>query len=66
VECPLEYPDLETALRGLLSAGPVAKAIQTSGDIRVREAVTTVLGQFKLSSGGFRLENTFRFLISTA
>jgi len=66
VECPLEYPDLKTALRGLLSAGPAVKAIQTLGEIRVREAVTTAIGQFKLSVGGYRLENTFRFLISTA
>jgi SAM-dependent methyltransferase len=66
VECPLEYPDLKTALRGLLSAGPAIKAIQTSGETRVREAVTTAIAPFKLSKGGYRLENTFRFLISIA
>jgi len=66
VECPLEYPDLKTALRGLLSAGPAVKAIQTSGETRVREAVITAIAPFKLSKGGYRLENTFRFLISIA
>jgi hypothetical protein len=53
-------------LRGFLSAGPSVKAIQTSGETRVREAVATAMAPFKLSSGGYRLENTFRFLISLA
>jgi ubiquinone/menaquinone biosynthesis C-methylase UbiE len=66
VECPFEYRDLESALRGFLSAGPAVKAIQISGEARVREAVATAIASFKLSSGGYRLENTFRFLISTA
>jgi ubiquinone/menaquinone biosynthesis C-methylase UbiE len=66
VDCPFEYPDLETTLRGFLSAGPSVKAIQTSGEPRVREAVTTAMAPFKLSSGGYRLENAFRFLVSSA
>jgi SAM-dependent methyltransferase len=66
VDCPFEYPDLETLLRGLLSAGPAVKAIQVSGEARVRDAVTTAMAPFRLSSGGYRLENTFRFLIATA
>lgn len=55
MECPLAEPDLETALRGRLSAEPAVKAIQT-GESCVREAVTTAIGPFKLSSGGYRLE----------
>jgi SAM-dependent methyltransferase len=43
VDCPFEYPDLETLLRGFLSAGPSVKAIQTSGEARVREAVATAM-----------------------
>src|SRR5579864_2718420 len=66
VACPYEYPDLETALRGLLSAGPVIKAIQTSGEARVRETVVTALAPFKRASGGYRMENEFRVLIATA
>lgn len=65
VECPFEYPDLETLLRGFLSAGPSVKAIRVSGETRVRDAVTTAMAPFKLSSGGYRLENTFRFLVAT-
>jgi|SRR5579864_427907 len=64
-ECPFEYPDLETLLRGFLSAGPSVKAIQVSGEAKVRDAITAAMTPFRLSSGGYRLENTFRFLIST-
>ena len=56
VDCPFEYPDLETLLRGFLSAGPSVKAIQVSGEARVRDAVTAAMAPFKLSSGGYRLE----------
>jgi SAM-dependent methyltransferase len=66
VRCPYEYPDLETALRGLLSVGPAVKAIQTSGEPRVREAVVTALAPFKRADGGYRMENEFRVLIATA
>lgn len=65
VECPFEYPGLATALRGLLSAGPAVKAIETSGEARVREAVTRALDPYRLSSGGYRLEQTFMFMIAT-
>jgi SAM-dependent methyltransferase len=66
VDCPFEYPDLETLLRGFLSAGPSVKAVQVSGESRVRDAVTATVAPFRLSSGGYRLANTFRFLISLA
>jgi ubiquinone/menaquinone biosynthesis C-methylase UbiE len=66
VECPFEYRDLETLLRGFLSAGPSVKAIQVSGEARVRDAVAAAVAPFKLSSGAYRLENMFRFLVATA
>jgi SAM-dependent methyltransferase len=64
VDCPFVYPDLETALRGLLSAGPAVKAIQTSGEERVREAIGNVLEAFKNTAGHYRIANTFRYLIA--
>lgn len=66
VECPFEYAGLEGLLRGFLSAGPSVKAIQVAGEARVRDAVTAAMVPFKLSSGGYRLENVFRFLVATA
>jgi hypothetical protein len=38
-DCPWVYKDMETALRGLLSAGPAVKGMQISGESRVRDAV---------------------------
>jgi SAM-dependent methyltransferase len=66
VDCPWVYRDLETALRGLLSAGPAVKAMQVSGQDRVREAVARALEPFRTTSGGYRLENKFRYLIARA
>lgn len=66
VDCPWVYPKAETALRGLLSAGPVVKAIRTSGEDRVREAVLAALEPFGNESGGYRLENKFRYALARA
>ena len=60
-----EYPDLNTALAGLLSAGPAIRAIQHSGRDRVRAAVTEALAPFTQSAGDYRLENSFRYLRAT-
>jgi SAM-dependent methyltransferase len=64
VDMPFVYADLETALRGILSAGPAACAIDFSGEERVRAALVQVLAPFRLSSGRYRLENRFRYLIA--
>lgn len=66
VDCPWVYGDAETALRGLLSAGPAIKAINTSGEDRVREAVLAALEPFRNESGGYRLENKFRYALGHA
>ena len=66
VECPWTYPDLETALRGLLSPGPAVKAVRNSGVALVREALVKVLAPFRNASGVYRMENTFRYLIARA
>ena len=66
VACPFVFPDLETALLGILSSGPAARAIQTAGEDRVQEAIANILPPFKQVSGSYRLENTFRYLIATA
>jgi SAM-dependent methyltransferase len=66
VQCPWKYPDLETALRGLLAAGPSVRAIQVAGEDRVREAVAESLAPFKRSDGTYLLDNTFRYLIASS
>jgi hypothetical protein len=55
------YADLHTAPEGLMSAGPPVKAIQTSGEDR---AIVGAMAAFKVGSGGYGLENQFRYLIA--
>ena len=64
VHCPWIYPDLKTALRGMLSAGPVERAIQNSGFERVRDAVESAITPYRNSSGGYHMNNLFRYLIA--
>jgi len=66
VDCPWEYPDERTALRGLLSSGPAIRAIQHRGEDAVRDVVLSVIAPFKTDSGGYRLKNTFRYMIAKA
>ena len=61
-----EYPDRETALRGLLSAGPAVKAIDVGGEERVFEAVAESIAPFRTASGGYAIENTWRYLVAGA
>jgi hypothetical protein len=66
VDCPFAYPDLETALRGLLGAGPAEVAIRHSGEAAARAAVTEAITPFATTGGGYLMENRFRFLVARA
>ena len=66
VNCPFVYPNEETAVRGMLSAGSAVKAMQVSGEDCIRKAVTAALTPFKTSNGGYRIKNRFRYLVATA
>ena len=66
VACPWEYPDASTALRGLLASGPAIRAIQAHGEAVVRETVLEALAPFRTRSGGYRLGNSFRYVIAEA
>jgi SAM-dependent methyltransferase len=64
VEAPFAYPDMETALRGLLSAGPVVAALNHAGEQRVRDAVAGSLADHRDAEGGVRLRNVFRYVVA--
>lgn len=66
VDCPWNYPDEKTALRGLLSSGTAIRAIQEKGEEAVRDLIRKVLDPFKTSSGGYFLKNKYQYLIATA
>jgi hypothetical protein len=65
VDCPFEYPDLETAVRGNLSTGPAAAAIRQSGVEAVQQALAEALAPFRTSAGGYRLRNRVRYVIAS-
>ena len=64
VACPWIYPDLDTALRGMLSAGPAERAIRNSSVERARDAVASSIASYGRPSGEYRLNNKFRYLIA--
>jgi hypothetical protein len=66
VECPWIYPNLEIALRAMLSAGPAERAIRNSGMDRARDAVADSIRPYLKPSGEYHLTNKFRYLIARA
>jgi len=55
-----DYPDMDTALRGLLSVGPAAKAIENSGYDKVHETVLAAVQPYMQSNGHVVYKNKFR------
>jgi SAM-dependent methyltransferase len=66
VDCPFEFPDLETAVRGHMSAGPTAAAIRQAGDAAVRRAIAEVMMPFQTNGAGYRQRTRFRYVIAEA
>jgi ubiquinone/menaquinone biosynthesis C-methylase UbiE len=64
VPCPWHYRDLPTALRGLLSTGPAAQAIQYALPEEVSAAVIAAIAPFRKSDGSYLLNNTCHYLIA--
>ena len=62
VSSPFLYATLDSALKGLLSAGPAQRSIQHTSYETAVEAVTKAIAPFKTESGGYRMENTFYIL----
>jgi SAM-dependent methyltransferase len=64
VDCPLEFPDLETAVRGHMSTGVAAVAIRQAGTETVQRAIAEALAPFRTSEGGYRQRNRLRYVIA--
>jgi SAM-dependent methyltransferase len=64
VACAWVYPSLEVALRALCAGASAAAAIDHAGEETVREALTRGLAPFADGSGGYRLQNVFRYLVA--
>jgi hypothetical protein len=65
LDCPFEYPDLATALRGIGSTGPAARAVQHAGAERVRQAIIESLAPYRTDEGDYRQRNTFRCVVAS-
>jgi len=65
VDCPFEYPDLETHWRAQKSAGPLQAALKSVNATQLRAAVDEAIKPFQTSTGGVRLQNRFRFVTAT-
>jgi SAM-dependent methyltransferase len=62
---PLAFPDAETAVRAILSAGPSARAIDLVGEETVAGAVAGTLGPVTRPGGAVVWNNRFRWVTAT-
>jgi SAM-dependent methyltransferase len=66
VVCPFWYPNEQALLRGLLGSGLGRQALRVASPATVRRAVLEGLAGYRTSTGGYRLDNTFRYLIGSS
>jgi SAM-dependent methyltransferase len=66
VDCPLEFPDLEAAVRGHMSTGHAAAAIRQAGVEAVQRAIVETLPPYRTAQGGYRQRNRLRYVIAAA
>lgn len=59
-----DYPDVPTAMKGLISAGPVARAIENSGYEKVYESIFNVIQPYVKANGHVVYKNHYRVTIS--
>ena len=62
----LHYPDLDTFVRRVASAGPMVGAAEAHGSAAVADAVRAAAAPFRRADGSVRLENEWRYLVSRA
>lgn len=60
------WQDSDTAWKAISAAGPTVMAVRSAGEEQVKQAVLDSLAPFRTSTGGYREENTYRYVIATA
>ena len=64
VFCVWDYPDEPALLRAFASTSLAVRAITTVGEQAVTRAILHAAAPFRLSGGGYRLENVFGYVIA--
>ncbi|MEY9935709.1 SAM-dependent methyltransferase [Streptacidiphilus sp. MAP5-3] len=62
--CPYAYPDLESAVRGLMSTGVFEPAVEFSGERLVEKELREALFPWIREDDTVRMENVFRYVIA--
>ena len=65
VACQWQYPDLDTAQRGLASSGVAIRAAEHSGAEAVNAAHAAALAPFRRDGGTYRIAASFRWLLAS-
>jgi SAM-dependent methyltransferase len=58
------FKDQDTAIRGLLASGPAVRAVHTSGEAVVSEAISKAVSPFRREDGSYELANEFRYIVA--
>jgi hypothetical protein len=66
VKCPFWYPNEHALLHGLLESGLGRQALRVASADAVRRAVLEGLAGYRTPTGGYRLDNTFRYLVGSS
>jgi hypothetical protein len=64
VACQWQYPDLDTAQRGLASSGVAIRAAEHSSADAVNRAHAAALAPFRREDGAYRIGAAFRWLLA--
>lgn len=65
VDCPWTYPDLDTAIRGVLSAGVAKQAVERAGESAVIKAYADTFAPFEQADGSIRVGSVLRCLVAS-
>jgi SAM-dependent methyltransferase len=66
IDSPAAFPDAATAVRAFAAAGPMAVAVQHSGEVAVAAAVNAALAPFTDADGRITLPASYRLVIADA
>ncbi|MEU1628359.1 SAM-dependent methyltransferase [Streptomyces sp. NPDC020096] len=66
VACPFAYPDMDSAVRGLVSTGLFDTAIEATDRPQVDKELAEALHPYRRLDGTVRMENVFRYVVARA